>query len=154
MPFLCLLMPGCILQGFASVLNHSSRGASCLAQEAGAGGQEEGAGAARPACERPHSCSPARPRPMSSSPGSAAEGDIMLLQGSAGPPPPPRERSRFSRGQEKLASVFLAVPEEMAFYSKVSWETEHAACISTGFCAKEKQSLSVNKSLITVLIRL
>lgn len=37
LPFLCLLTPGAILRAFASVFNHPSRRASCLAQGAGGG---------------------------------------------------------------------------------------------------------------------
>ena len=71
----CPLMPGYILQDFTSVLKHSSRSASLRR----AGSRRWVEGAARRGgrgthilqVRGPHSCSPARPRPMSSSPGSA-----------------------------------------------------------------------------------
>lgn len=81
LPFLCLLTPDSILQDFASVFNHLSGSGSCLAQAAGGrggGGGEGVAGRERRArrthilqVRNWHSCSPVRPRPMSSSPGSA-----------------------------------------------------------------------------------
>lgn len=57
------------------VLNHSSRSASCVAQAAvGGWGGQQGEASWRthiPQVRNRHSCSPVRPRPMSSSPGSA-----------------------------------------------------------------------------------
>lgn len=67
-----------------------------------------------------HSCSRAPPHELI--PWQSNQDDIMVPPSSL-----QQEPACFSWAQEKLASVFLAVPEEMAFYSKVSWETEHIA---------------------------